>query len=142
MSSQAAPQQVPVGFGKQGASYARFRPDYPPDLYKLILAPSKPAERRLAIDVATGSGQAARNLSAYFQKVVAIDLDSEQLKHADDIHNVIFKLAAAEQLDMKDGCADLVAVAAGLHWCALVPCQDLMLAMHTWPFVHKMTSSA
>ena len=116
MMSHAAPQQVPVGFGKQGASYARFRPDYPQDLYKLILAPSKPAERRLAVDVATGSGQAARGLSAYFERVIALDLDPEQLQHANNTPNVTFQVAAAEQLGMKDDSADLVAVAAGLHW--------------------------
>ena len=116
MMAHAAPQHAPVGFGKQGASYAKFRPDYPQDLYNLILAPSKPTERRLAIDVATGSGQAARGLSAHFERVVALDLDPEQLQHASSTPNVTFKVAAAEKLGVEDSCADLVAVAAGLHW--------------------------
>ena len=129
MTSRPVPQHVSVGFGKQGASYAKFRPDYPQELYTLILAPSKPTQRHLAIDVATGSGQAARTLGAYFGRVVALDLDPEQLKHADAVHNVTYKVAAAEQLGMNDGCADLVAVASGLHWC-VCRSADTILCQH------------
>ena len=35
--------QALIEFGKQGAAYARFRPDYPEDLYKIVLAPLKPS---------------------------------------------------------------------------------------------------
>ena len=108
--------QAPVEFGKQGAAYAKFRPDYPEDLYKIVLAPLKPAARALAVDVATGSGQAAKALSAYFEKVVALDRDAEQLKHAVHIQNVTHQQGEAEQLGMEDNCANLVAVAQGLHW--------------------------
>ena len=70
----------------------------------------------LAVDIATGSGQAAKGLSSYFSKVVALDHDNEQLKHAASLPNVAFKLGAAEHTGLEDSSADLVAVAAGLHW--------------------------
>lgn len=108
--------QAPVGFGKQGAAYAKFRPDYPEDLYKVVLAPLKPDGRVLAVDVATGSGQAAKGLSTYFEKVVALDRDAEQLKHAVHIQNVTHQQGEAEQFGLEDNSADLVAVAQGLHW--------------------------
>lgn len=108
--------QAPVEFGKQGAAYVKYRPAYPDDLYKVVLAPSKPNARSLAVDVATGSGQAAKGLSAYFKRVIALDRDPEQLKHAVHIRNVTHQLGSAEQLGMEDSCADLVAVAQGLHW--------------------------
>lgn len=69
-------------FSKAAASYAKYRPEYPPELYKAILQQAKVPAQNLAVDVATGSGQAAKGLSIYFSKVIALDHDPEQLKHA------------------------------------------------------------
>ena len=103
-------------FSKAAASYAKYRPEYPPELYKAILHRAKVPARDVAVDIATGSGQAAKGLSNYFTKVIAIDHDNEQLKHAPSLSNVAFKLGAAEHTGLQDSSADLVAVAAGLHW--------------------------
>lgn len=58
-------------FDRQAASYAEFRPSYPEGLYQQILKfcdfKDKP---NLALDVATGSGQAAVVLAEYFAKVI------------------------------------------------------------------------
>lgn len=103
-------------FSKAAASYAKFRPENPPELYKAILHRANLPAHELAIDIATGSGQAAKGLSTYFSKVIALDLDNEQLKHAPTLPNVAFKLGAAECTGLEDSSANLVAVAAGLHW--------------------------
>ena len=103
-------------FSKSAASYAKFRPNYPAELYEMILKHANLPSQGLAVDVATGSGQAAKGLSKYFTTVLALDHDSEQLKHAFDLPNVAFELATAEKTGLEDSSADLVAVAAGLHW--------------------------
>jgi len=103
-------------FSKSAASYAKYRPDYPQELYEAILKRGKLPARDLAVDAATGSGQAAKGLSPYFAKVIALDHDSEQLKHAPHLPNVTFKLGAAEETGLENHTADVVAVAAGLHW--------------------------
>lgn len=114
--TQGYPAGVPGLFSKSAASYAKYRPGYPPDLYEAILKHGHLPARDLAVDVATGSGQAAKGLSSYFSTVLALDHDSEQLKHAPRLPNVVFQLGAAEHTGLDDKTADLVAVAAGLHW--------------------------
>ncbi len=103
-------------FSKSAASYAKFRPEYPRELYETILKRAHLPARGLAIDIATGSGQAAKGLSTYFANVVALDHDSEQLKHAPSLPNVTFKLGVAERTGLEDKTVDLLTVAAGLHW--------------------------
>lgn len=47
----------------------RFRPRYPQQVYDIILSHLGPDQRNLAVDVATGSGQAAVQLAEYFKQV-------------------------------------------------------------------------
>ena len=115
-------------FSKSAASYAKYRPDYPQELYEAILKRGKLPARDLAVDTATGSGQAAKGLSSYFTKVIALDNDSEQLKHAPHLPNVIFKLGAAENTGLKTNTADVIAIAAGLHWYGTVKTSSLLYA--------------
>ena len=105
-----------ASFGKSAASYAQYRPDYPSALYDTILRQGKPPGQAVALDVATGSGQAARGLSQHFARVIALDHDAQQLQHAPSITNVAFVLGSAEDTKLEDQSVDLVAVAAGLHW--------------------------
>jgi hypothetical protein len=49
--------------------YSQFRPQYPQQVYDIILQHLGPEQRELAVDVATGSGQAAVQLAAFFKEV-------------------------------------------------------------------------
>lgn len=49
--------------------YSQFRPQYPQQVYDIILQHLGPEQRELAVDVATGSGQAAVQLAAFFKQV-------------------------------------------------------------------------
>ena len=61
-------------FGRQARSYAEYRPSYPEELYKFILKFCDFSERpKQALDVATGSGQAAIALAEQFEKVLLIN---------------------------------------------------------------------
>src|SRR5690606_4114436 len=64
-------------FSQIAASYAQYRPQYPPTLYA-YLAQNAPG-RALAWDCATGNGQAALGLAAYFDQVIATDASAEQI---------------------------------------------------------------
>ena len=101
-------------FSKQAALYAKYRPGYPADLFADLaaLAPS----RDLAVDVATGSGQAALGLADHFARVIACDASAAQLAGATPHERVEYRVTTAEELDLPDACADLVAVAQALHW--------------------------
>ena len=61
------------GFGhlfKNHKAYSAFRPTYPADLYEHIYRFADLQRYDLAVDIATGSGQAATVLAKRFQKVL------------------------------------------------------------------------
>ena len=101
-------------FSRQAGDYGRYRPGYPPELaaHLAALAPS----RALALDLATGNGQAAIELAAHFERVLASDPSAEQLAHAEPHPRVCYLRHAAERLPVAAGVADLVVAAQAAHW--------------------------
>lgn len=99
-------------FSGHAAAYAAHRPGYPPELVKWTagLAPG----RRLAVDVAAGSGQAALALVDHFDEVLATDISVELLGAMPPHPRIRREVAAAEELGAVG--ADLVVVAQALHW--------------------------
>lgn len=99
-------------FSGHAADYARFRPEYPDALFDLLT--SLAHRRELALDVGSGSGQAALPLAERFGRVVATDASGSQLRHAPGALSRLVCLA--ERLPLRDGSADLITVAQALHW--------------------------
>ena len=101
-------------FSRQSAGYQQFRPHYPPALaaYLADVAPG----RALALDVATGNGQAAVDLAGHFERVLASDISENQLKHRTRHPRVEYLRHPAERQPLKAGVADLLAVAQSAHW--------------------------
>jgi ubiquinone/menaquinone biosynthesis C-methylase UbiE len=99
----------------QASLYSLHRPTYPRELYAAIVA--RCSQRSLAVDIATGSGQAATALAGHFDRVIAQDGSTAQLEHADRQHsNIEYQQADAHSTGLPDHCADLVTVAQALHW--------------------------
>src|SRR5438477_12995168 len=96
-------------FSAQSPDYARFRPTYPPALFAWLagLAPA----RATAVDVGTGSGQAAVALAGLFDRVLAIDPSEAQLANATPHARVEYRRGPAEATSLADGVADLLVVA-------------------------------
>jgi SAM-dependent methyltransferase len=101
-------------FSANAASYARYRPDYPPELFA-YLAGLAPSHRR-AWDCATGNGQAALGLAEHFTEVVATDASSKQLAEAAPHARVTYRAAPAEDSGLPEACFDLVTAAQAAHW--------------------------
>ena len=101
-------------FSKQAADYAKFRPLYPRELFEYLgsVSPS----RALAWDCGTGNGQAAVGLASVFDHVVATDASEKQISHAQPHRRVEYRVAPAENSDIKSGMVDLLVVAQALHW--------------------------
>jgi ubiquinone/menaquinone biosynthesis C-methylase UbiE len=101
-------------FSRQSADYSRYRPAYPSELiaYVASLAP----HRRLAVDCATGNGQAAVALADHFDDVLAVDGSAAQLQQATPHPKVRYRRAVAEALPAADGTVALVAAAQAIHW--------------------------
>lgn len=101
-------------FSRQSTDYSRYRPSYPPALiaYVASLAP----RHTLAVDCATGNGQAAVALAEHFESVLAVDGSEAQLAQALPHPRVRYERAMAESLPLADGEAALVAAAQAIHW--------------------------
>ena len=101
-------------FSDRPEAYARYRPTYPAALFAWLAA-NAPA-RRLAIDVATGNGQAAVGLAQHFERVLGLDPSEAQLGSARTHPRVEYRQSRAEQLVADDASADALVVAQALHW--------------------------
>ncbi|MBX9687804.1 MAG: class I SAM-dependent methyltransferase [Candidatus Obscuribacterales bacterium] len=101
-------------FDEQSAKYARFRPNYPDELFKFLR--QKSPSNKQAWDAGTGSGQAAVSLAEHFEDVHASDSSLEQLSHGPKHARIDFVHAAAETCKLKDSSCDLVTAANAVHW--------------------------
>lgn len=105
-----------TSFGKQASVYATGRPGYPYDLYRWI---SENCNAHQCVwDVGTGSGQAARNLTAYFDHVHATDISDAQIKAAKPHAQITYLTTPAHISTLPDEAVDAVTVATALHWFA------------------------
>ena len=101
-------------FSAQAADYARYRIDYPAELYDWLLPQVVGHER--AWDCATGNGQVAAVLANYFIRVDATDLSENQLAQAPPRPNIHYQTARAEHTPFPAGRFDLITVAQAAHW--------------------------
>lgn len=101
-------------FSRQAAEYAQYRPGYPKELFSYLSSLAR--GHQLAIDCATGNGQAAIGLAGHFAHVVAFDSSADQIARAFAHPRVEYRVGAAEQLQAEPQSADLIAVAQALHW--------------------------
>lgn len=101
-------------FSAQAADYARHRPSYPAALFERLaeLAPT----RDRALDLGTGSGQAAVGLAERFAEVVALDPSAEQVARAVPHPRVRYGVAPAERTGLPAASVDLVTAAQAAHW--------------------------
>ena len=101
-------------FSRVTAGYAAHRPRYPSGLFDALaaIAPG----RRLVWDCATGTGQAAVGLARRFDRVVASDASSRQVKGGEAHRRIRYLATQAEHAALRTASADLVTVAQALHW--------------------------
>lgn len=101
-------------FTKQAESYAKFRPDYPDELFKFLASVSPSKE--LVWDCATGNGQAANGIAKYFKKIIASDASENQVLNAYKNEKIVYKVFPAENAGIESSTVDLITVAQALHW--------------------------
>src|SRR5687768_12795396 len=92
-------------FSGHASAYARYRPDYPPELFAYLA--SLTPRQEVALDCATGSGQAALGLANHFALVVASDGSVSQLQNAEHHPKVAYVGNLAEQPALRAGTVDL-----------------------------------
>ncbi len=113
-SPTASPDAVRNWFDQGGSAYARFRPEYPPEL-AAFLAAAAPA-RALAVDAGCGNGQLTQLLAPCFERVVGVDPSADQIANAAPDPRIDYRCAPAEHMPVAAGNADLVTAAQAAHW--------------------------
>jgi SAM-dependent methyltransferase len=101
-------------FSGQAGDYEKYRPRYPRELFAWLAANSP--GRDLAVDIATGNGQAAIALAEFFDSVVATDASAAQLREAQAKPRVRYVCEPAERISVPDSSADLIVSAQAAHW--------------------------
>lgn len=101
-------------FSKQAVDYSKFRPQYPEEMIEYIV--SFVNNKSIALDIATGNGQVAHKLSAYFEKIFATDISQKQLDNAIQAKNIIYIKESAEKTSFENQKFDLIVVAQAVHW--------------------------
>jgi SAM-dependent methyltransferase len=114
--SRAPPEsrQFKDHFSGHASDYSAYRPTYPDELFDFLA--SCCATHRHAWDCATGSGQTALALTAFFERVTATDASAEQVAAASRHARIDYRVAPAEASGLGDGSVDLVTVSQALHW--------------------------
>lgn len=101
-------------FSPIALNYKKGRIAYPKSLYPYLRSLCQSSE--LAWDCATGTGQAAMDLSKEFNQVIATDMSDSLLSHADKCHNIEYRVAPAEHSELSYSSVDLITVAQAIHW--------------------------
>ncbi|WP_434632819.1 class I SAM-dependent methyltransferase [Chromobacterium sp. CV08] len=101
-------------FEQGGRAYARFRPEYPPQLAACLA--SVASDNRLAVDVGCGNGQLTKLLTAHFHAVVGLDPSADQIANIVPNERITYQCAPAEVLPLADGSANLITAAQAAHW--------------------------
>lgn len=101
-------------FSKQAATYKKYRPTYPTEIYQTLIKLTK--KKKQCWDCGTGNGQVAVQLANHFETVYATDISQKQLDHAEKKSNIIYRLERAEKTNFADNQFDLITVAQAVHW--------------------------
>jgi ubiquinone/menaquinone biosynthesis C-methylase UbiE len=101
-------------FSQQSKDYAAFRPKLQQEVYDFVIQHVQAFD--LAWDVGTGNGQTAVELSKVFKHVVGTDISENQLSHAVERPNIIYKKESAEHSSLENSSVDLITIAQAIHW--------------------------
>ncbi|CAG8520256.1 2714_t:CDS:2 [Dentiscutata erythropus] len=100
-------------------AYNAYRPTYPSQLYSKVYDyhASHSSSFSTALDIATGTGYVAKELSKKFQQVYATDISPVMLSSAFRSSNIQYSVSTAEDLSQfQDSTFDLVTIGQALHW--------------------------
>lgn len=102
--------------------YARYRPHYPPELFRELARRYLLDGRGRLLDLGCGTGQVAIPLASWFEDVVGIDPDGEMLGEARSagsnagVTNVSWVQASSWDLGPRFGEFRLVTMGESFHW--------------------------
>jgi ubiquinone/menaquinone biosynthesis C-methylase UbiE len=105
--------------------YARFRPDYPEQVIKILLDRFSLGRKSRVLDLGCGTGQISFQLAPFVSEVIAVDPQEDMLKEGKSIArtrsivNIRWILGESAQLNRLAGDireVDLTVIARAFHW--------------------------
>ncbi|MFZ3576543.1 class I SAM-dependent methyltransferase [Virgibacillus sp. DJP39] len=112
-------ENVKKTFGKNNNAYVTSSTHGTGSDLPLIIEWLNPTLTMVALDIATGGGHVAKQLSSHVTKVIASDLTEEMLtntaKHLEDYENISYSIADAEKLPFEDDSFDIVTCRIAAH---------------------------
>ncbi len=101
-------------FSAHASDYAKYRPTYPIELVEYIASLAE--KKEVALDCATGNGQAAILLAEFFDKVYATDFSEKQIEAAQQHSRITYRVSPAESTPFEDNTFDVITIAQAYHW--------------------------
>lgn len=100
--------------GRSSGIYSRSRPTYPAEFYYWLSQQVNSTD--VVWDAGCGTGQAAIDLAAYFNRVEASDISESQISEATPHRKVQYQVFPAEKTQYPDNYFDAICVGHALHW--------------------------
>ena len=104
-----------TSFGEKTANYTRYRPAYDDAIFS-FLGDCLSAQRRWAVELGAGSGQATGQIARLFENVIAVEPDQRLVEQAQFPPNVSARVCAAEDAAFDANSMDAVLTATAFHW--------------------------
>ncbi len=101
-------------FSTGGKDYAIFRPESPKEIFDFLYGHVDGFDA--AWDCGTGNGQVAAELARRFNIVYGTDISDDQLTHAQQKDNIIYRKERVEQTSFPEHYFDLITGAQAVHW--------------------------
>ena len=102
------------------ADYDRFRLPYAEGLIDLVRTELATEGNGVLVDLGAGTGQVARTLRPFYERVIAIDAEPDMVKYGRtrserELDGIEWRLARAEGADFPSGTVDVVASGNAFH---------------------------
>lgn len=102
--------------------YAKYRPKFPPELFKYLIAKFNLNGQGRLLDLGCGTGNLTIPLAKYFEEVVGLDPEQEMLDQAKieadskGVDNIQWLKMMAEDIDQSLGKFKLATMGLSFHW--------------------------
>jgi ubiquinone/menaquinone biosynthesis C-methylase UbiE len=109
-----------IDFGKSAQDYVTYRQGFPEEFFKRLFDRGIIDDKKIILDIGTGTGSIARGVAEYGSTVYAIDISENMLNAAKSVSqnysNIHYQLGSAENTGMNDQQVDVVMVGQAWHW--------------------------
>lgn len=105
------------GFAAGAETYARGRPDYPPQALEWLKTSLDLREGKIAVDLGAGTGKFTRYLLATGARVIAVDPVPQMLDQLREAApQADARVGDAERIPVDSGSVDVVVCSQSFHW--------------------------